>query len=290
MDGRSRLPAAATRDARGPARALSTCGARAASATTRCGGCSATSTSRTPGWTSSDDRRPAPAARPRPARRNQYGRSRSRASRSTSSARSTGGTPLVLAAIHGNESETTVALSAAARMTCARGPALARSCSPRTRTRRCWARAGTPRPASTSTGTSRPPTGRAWTVVSHWSSQTTQVVELSTGDPRGLRAGGRRGSSRSWSGSPRAGSSRSTRRSARCWSRRPSALGEWLVEGTRACRGGSGSRTARLACSTDGRGEQGILAVTLELPKTTHDAAVVRYAPVARGPAPWREF
>ena len=89
------------------------------------------------------------------------------------------GTPLVLAAIHGNESETTVALSAAARMTAVAD------------LRCAFVLAANPDAALL--GTRGNAAGvdlnrnfpsadwEAWTVVSHWSSETTQVVELSTG-------------------------------------------------------------------------------------------------------------
>ena len=59
----------------------------------------------------------------------------------------------------------------------------------------------------------------------------------------------------------------------------PSALGDWLVEHSGL------PRWERVTYRTTGvldgwAGERGILPVTLELPKATHDAAVVRYAPM----------
>ena len=101
----------------------------------------------------------------------------------------------MLAAIHGNESETTVALSAAARMVARGRPAL------RVHPRREPGRGvllGTRGNAAGVDLNRNFPAGdwESWTVVSHWSSQTTQVVELSTGDARGVGAGDARRSSR----------------------------------------------------------------------------------------------
>jgi protein MpaA len=186
------------------------------------------------------------------------------------------GTPLVIAATHGNESETTVALSAALR-TVAPGEL------------RCAAvlvlnpdgmLLGT-RGNGAGVDINRNFPASDWqdgTVRSHWSSRTSQVVELSRG-----AAPASEPETRALIGL--------VDRIAPPWllslhapigavlEPAPSALGEAL-----AARTGL-PRLPRVNYPTSGvldlwATERGITCVTLELPRITHDEAVVRYAPV----------
>jgi protein MpaA len=186
------------------------------------------------------------------------------------------GTPLVLAAIHGNESETTVALSAAARMV---APGELR-CAFVLAANPDGVLLGTRGNAEGIDLNRNFPTRdwESWTVVSHWSSETTQVVRLGTGEAAASEP-------------EIAGLVALAERLAPPWilslhapigavlEAEPSALGDWLVERTGL------RRMAKVTYRTTGvldtwALEHGITPVTLELPRITHDAAVVQYAPV----------
>jgi protein MpaA len=186
------------------------------------------------------------------------------------------GTPLVLAATHGNETETTVALSAALR-TVAPGElrcAVVLALNP---DGTLLATRGNG--AGVDLNRNFPATDWApGTVLSHWSSQTAQVVELSRGkgpasepETQALVA--------------------LVDRLAPPWilslhapigavlEPEPSALGDALMARTGL------RRLERVNYATSGvldtwARERGIACVTLELPRITHDEAVVHYAPI----------
>jgi protein MpaA len=185
-------------------------------------------------------------------------------------------TPLVLAAIHGNETETTVALSAALRMI-------------RPRELRC-AVVLAANPDGVVRGTRGNAAGvdvnrnfpaRDWsagTVLSRWSSHTAQVVELSTGQ------------------APASEPETSAlialiERLSPPWvvslhapigvvlEPQPTAIGDALV-----ARAGL-RRVDAVQYATPGvldawAREHGTRCLTLELPHITHDEAIVRFAPV----------
>jgi murein peptide amidase A len=186
------------------------------------------------------------------------------------------GTPLVLAAIHGNESETTVALSAAVRSIAVGGLG--------------WAVVLAANPDGALLGTRGNAAGvdlnrnfpasdwRAGTVLSHWSSRTRQVVELSTGTGPASEP-------------ESAALMELIERLSPPWvlsvhapigvviEPEPSALGDVLASETGL------RRVVKVGYQTPGvldlwATERGSRCVTLELPRITHDEAVVRFAPV----------
>jgi protein MpaA len=186
------------------------------------------------------------------------------------------GTPLVLAAIHGNESESTIALSAALR-TVAVGDL------------RCAAVLAA-NPDGVLLGTRGNAAGvdlnrnfptsdwRPGDVLSHWSSETGQVVALSTGEAPASE--------------PEAVALMAlVERLEPRWmlsihapigvivEPEPTELGEALVARTGL------RRIAGVTYDTPGvldlwAQERGTPCVTLEMPRITHDDAVVRFAPV----------
>ena len=186
------------------------------------------------------------------------------------------GTPLVLAATHGNETETTVALSAAMR-TVAPGEL------------RCAVVLAF-NPDGTLLGTRGNGAGvdlnrnfpaTDWergTVRSRWSSRTPQIVELSRGEAPGSE--------------PETQALVAlVERLAPPWilslhapigavlEPEPSALGDALMARTRLRRLERVNYAVSGVLDTWAR-ERGITCVTLELPRITHDEAVVTYAPI----------
>jgi murein peptide amidase A len=186
------------------------------------------------------------------------------------------GTPLVLAAIHGNESETTIALSGAVRLL---APGELR-CAVVLASNPDGALLGT-RGNGAGVDLNRNFPASDWCagpVLSRWSSETRQVVELSTGEAPASEP-------------ETVALIELVERLSPPWilslhapigvvlEPEPTALGDALVARTGL------RRVAAVDYRTPGvldlwASEQGIACVTLELPRITLDEGIVRFAPI----------